>query len=121
MVATKLETKVTYGMGAECKAVLPFPQLKGKSVRQIIQTVADTPQSNDKALLTARTIREVIASGRIVNVEVARGRRTDNTDDDPKQLDDIVIPDTGNLPADRTESLNIGLSEDYVGGSFTEG
>ena len=118
MAVAELETTVTYGMGTQCHATLPLSDVQGKPVKHIIKAVADTPQQNDSASRAARAISEMIAGGKMVDVEIYLGRDAESTPGEPVELDDIVIPGRANRSGENPQKLGIGLSENYVGGFF---
>lgn len=116
MVAEELvETEITYGMGATCRAILPKRRVEGVSARDLISTVIDAPQSSDPARRAARVLKEVVGSGRSVDVEVSRSFNGERTENQPVLLDDVVLrTDKGVTPV--TEKIAIQVSEPYVGG-----
>ena len=115
MAQRDVVTQIQYGMGATCQATLPESQVSGRSVRELIRTVATIDQPNEPARRTARVLSDVITSGRSVDVEFSEGARDQKSRKEQFELDEIVFVDQ-EQQAEATKTLNIHVSEAYIGG-----
>lgn len=106
---------VQYGMGAECTATLPDAEVNGKSAREVVTTVANTPQDTELAQGTAEVLKEIIGKRRLIDVEVARHPDNGGRAGEPIEMDDIVIK-KGDEQIPESGLLTLRLSEPYVGG-----
>jgi hypothetical protein len=111
----QIDTEVQYGMGAACSATLLENEVFNVPARNVIMTVANSPQSTEPARRTARVVVEAIRSGRTMDVEVYDGTKTRNAEGRPIELNDLVITDKDEqIP--KTSNLTLHVSEPYVGG-----
>jgi hypothetical protein len=107
-IETQVMTEILYGMGAPCQAILPESEIKAKTVREIIVAIVNSPQPTVLAFRAARTIADVIASGRQFDIEFS-------TDSNAKATP-IEVRDKVNYEIPHIEKLTIKISEPYVGG-----
>jgi hypothetical protein len=111
----EVNTEVQYGMGAACSATLLESEVYNVPARNVIMTVASSPQSTEPAQRTARVVVEAIQSGRTIDVEVFDRTKSSNVEGRPIELDDVVISDKDEQKL-KPDNLTLHVSEPYVGG-----
>ena len=110
----KVRTRADYGLGGRCTADLPRGRVEGRTVRELLSTIVDTPQSSDPSRKTAQALKELLGSSRTFDLEVVCGPHDITSPGEPAELDDPVPPI--DRSGDRTDTLSIRVSETYVGG-----
>ena len=109
--------KGEYGMGGAAVATLSESEVRGKSAGELLSVIAARPQAEEVARRTAWTLKEVLNAGRVLDVEVTRGKCTENVQRRPVELGDVVVADIGTEPSEEEQSLTLHVSEDYKGGT----
>jgi len=110
------ELQVGYGIGASCQAVLKSSEVEGQPTRHLIDRVARSAQSTEPARRTARVLREVLASDRVVNIELSAGPGSNQSTGNAIDIDEVVVPPNGESETVERQRVTLHLSEDYKGG-----
>lgn len=110
----QLDLGVEYGMSARCCATLEPETASGQTARQLISRVSSTEQETKPARRAARVIRDVILSGRRVDVSVVKGSKEKLEAGKPVGLDQVILKSNGGQI--ETDQLTLRVREPYVGG-----
>ena len=104
-----VQIELQYGMGAACQAALQDTEIKNMTAADVILAVVNSPELiTVPALRTARTIADVVASRRQIDLEISAGPDIQAKPIDLRDKVGQQIPHTG--------KITIKISEPYVGG-----
>ena len=116
MFEEKSSLAVVYGMAPPCLAELPGTAIQDRPTRDVILEVAEYPQTTVPRQRAARIVREVVSSGRPLDIEVSRGGTAEDTaPGKPVKADEILVPGRENSDA-IPQNLTVRMSEPLVGG-----
>ena len=119
MIAEKnVDITVAYGLGANCEGSVARESLRGIPVRNLIQLVASMPQPNPQSKRTAAVLRDVLRTGRRLDVEVSHNPEDELAVGTPVKLDDVLLRQRANgSDAEEPEDISLKVSEPYRGGA----
>jgi hypothetical protein len=120
--AAEVGVHVTYGLGGIAEGRFARDVVAGKSARELIRTVVESPQAPGPAARTARVLCDVLRRKGVIDAELAHSS-SDGAQGRPIRLDDVVLkerhPDfeVDGPETPESDEFTIRISESYRGGS----